>query len=88
MRLVDKIPETADKLEATNGRRKTALFRRSLGRAPDPDAMPKDLTDREEDSSEEGSGEDEPSCECEDDRCRDEGAPVWHCVDCDSSYCR
>lgn len=43
---------------------------------------------REEESSGEASGNDEPSCECEDDRCRGEDVPVWHCVDCDSSYCR
>jgi len=42
----------------------------------------------EDDSQEEGSENDEPSCECEDDRCREAVPPIWHCVDCDSSYCR
>lgn len=79
-------PERTDKLEATDGRRRTALWRRSLGKAPDD--MPQSPRDREDESSEAGSGEDEPSCECEDDRCRGDGGPVWHCVDCDSSYCR
>ncbi|CAK1357491.1 hypothetical protein CB0940_07777 [Cercospora beticola] len=31
--------------------------------------------------------DDEPSEECEDDRCRGPTPPIWHCVDCDSSYC-
>lgn len=31
---------------------------------------------------------DEPADECEDDRCRGPEPPIWHCVDCDSSYCR
>lgn len=32
--------------------------------------------------------DDEPSEECEDDRCGGPELPIWHCVDCDSSYCR
>lgn len=39
-------------------------------------------------SDEEPLSESEPSDECEDDRCRGPTPPVWHCVDCDSSYCR
>ncbi|KAF2721275.1 hypothetical protein K431DRAFT_224804 [Polychaeton citri CBS 116435] len=31
--------------------------------------------------------EDEPSTICESDRCPGSQSPVWHCVDCDSSYC-
>lgn len=38
------------------------------------------------DSSDDRS--DEPSEECEDDRCDVPQLPIWHCVDCDSSYCR
>jgi hypothetical protein len=44
--------------------------------------------DDEEDVEEESVSESEPSGECEDDRCRGPTPPVWHCVDCDSSYCR
>jgi hypothetical protein len=40
----------------------------------------------EEDPDSENS--DEPSEECEDDRCDGPTPPIWHCVDCDSSYCR
>lgn len=32
--------------------------------------------------------EDEPSENCEDDRCTGPQPPIFHCVDCDSSYCR
>lgn len=39
-------------------------------------------------SSESSCSDDEPSEECEDDRCRGPTPPIWHCVDCDSSYCR
>ncbi|QIW98040.1 hypothetical protein AMS68_003558 [Peltaster fructicola] len=42
-------------------------------------------SDTETDSS--AIESDEPSEECEDDRCRGPQPPVWHCVDCDSSYC-
>nr|POE62816.1 calcium-independent phospholipase a2-gamma [Quercus suber] len=28
-----------------------------------------------------------PAEQCEDDRCNGPQPPVWHCVDCDSSYC-
>ncbi|KAK3045411.1 hypothetical protein LTR09_012985 [Extremus antarcticus] len=35
-----------------------------------------------DDSNEEGQDDG-----CEDSRCRDPTAPVWHCVDCDSLYC-
>ncbi|KAI5359445.1 putative Zinc finger, RING-type, patatin-like phospholipase domain-containing protein [Septoria linicola] len=38
-------------------------------------------------SSESSCSDDEPSEECEDDRCRGPTPPIWHCVDCDSSYC-
>ncbi|CAK3752481.1 hypothetical protein DOTSEDRAFT_168601 [Lecanosticta acicola] len=31
--------------------------------------------------------EDDPSEECEDDRCTGPHLPIWHCVDCDTSYC-
>jgi len=41
--------------------------------------------DEDESSSED---EDEPSEACEDDRCNGPEPPIWHCVDCDSSYCR
>lgn len=44
--------------------------------------------EEEEDDDEESSAADEPSGECEDDRCTDPEPPIWHCVDCDSSYCR
>lgn len=40
-----------------------------------------------EDSGDSDS-QDVPSEECEDERCRGPQPPVWHCVDCDSSYCR
>lgn len=43
--------------------------------------------DDEDESSEEEEA-DEPSGECEDDRCNGPEPPIWHCVDCDSSYCR
>lgn len=47
---------------------------------------------REEDDSDTSCSssdhDDEPSEECEDDRCNGPQPPVWHCVDCDSSYCR
>lgn len=39
-------------------------------------------------SSDNDDEHDEPSEECEDDRCRGPQLPIWHCVDCDSSYCR
>ncbi|KAH9825933.1 Patatin-like phospholipase [Teratosphaeria destructans] len=39
------------------------------------------------DSSDSESG-DAPAEECEDDRCAGPQLPIWHCVDCDSSYCR
>ncbi|KXS99282.1 hypothetical protein AC578_6205 [Pseudocercospora eumusae] len=46
---------------------------------------------REEDSdtscSSSSDQDDEPSEECEDDRCNGPQPPIWHCVDCDSSYC-
>ncbi|KAF2773221.1 hypothetical protein EJ03DRAFT_323724 [Teratosphaeria nubilosa] len=38
------------------------------------------------DSSESESG-DAPAEGCEDDRCSGPQLPIWHCVDCDSSYC-
>ncbi|KAK5175711.1 uncharacterized protein LTR77_000850 [Saxophila tyrrhenica] len=45
-------------------------------------------SDEEEESQDEGSvSESEPSDQCEDDRCRGPTPPIWHCVDCDSSYC-
>jgi hypothetical protein len=39
-------------------------------------------------SDNEDEEHDGPSEECEDDRCRGPQPPIWHCVDCDSSYCR
>ncbi|KAK4504134.1 hypothetical protein PRZ48_005049 [Zasmidium cellare] len=52
--------------------------------------MTTDTRYREPEESDEDSGstcEDEPSEECEDDRCSGPELPIWHCVDCDSSYC-
>lgn len=47
------------------------------------------LEEAEEDYQEESElSESDPSDECEDDRCRGPTLPIWHCVDCDSSYCR
>ncbi|SMR43927.1 unnamed protein product [Zymoseptoria tritici ST99CH_3D1] len=43
--------------------------------------------DREEDSESSEGSNNEPSDQCEDDRCRGPQPPIWHCVDCDSSYC-
>ena len=42
----------------------------------------------EEEEDDDSLTETEPSEDCEDDRCRGPQPPVWHCVDCDSSYCR
>jgi len=42
-----------------------------------------DYKDDSESISSEG-----PAEECEDDRCGGPQGPIWHCVDCDSSYCR
>lgn len=50
--------------------------------------MTADLKYEETDSETDASGDNELSEECEDDRCRGPTPPVWHCVDCDSSYCR
>lgn len=44
--------------------------------------------EEEEDDDDSSLTDSEPSEECEDDRCRGPELPVWHCVDCDSSYCR
>ncbi|KAK4626402.1 85/ calcium-independent phospholipase A2 [Fulvia fulva] len=50
--------------------------------------MTSDARYREEDDDDsESPCEDDPSEECEDDRCNGPALPVWHCVDCDSSYC-
>lgn len=48
---------------------------------------PRDDRDTDSDSGSSSGGNDEPSIECEDDRCSGGMSPVWHCVDCDSSYC-
>lgn len=55
-----------------------------------PDDFRKMVEDEDEYTSEEEEEEDEaePSEACEDDRCRGTESTVWHCVDCDSSYCR
>ncbi len=77
----------AIKLEKTS-RRKAASWRLSVTR--DSDTMsPEPSRSDEDESQDEGSlAESEPSDQCEDDRCRGPTPPVWHCVDCDSSYCR
>ncbi|KAK3707125.1 hypothetical protein LTR37_012294 [Vermiconidia calcicola] len=49
--------------------------------------MPADQKYNEEESESEEVSEGEPSEHCEDDRCRGPQPPIWHCVDCDSSYC-
>ncbi len=65
-------------------RRKAALWRMS---GP-PGNMEPEPAYHEEESETESEGDSEPSINCEDDRCRGPTPPIWHCVDCDSSYCR
>jgi len=43
--------------------------------------------DPEYESGSESLSSEGPCEECEDDRCGGPGLPIWHCVDCDSSYC-
>lgn len=59
---------------------------------PSPRLPPGDISSESEEVSElesesEGDVQD-ASIDCEDDRCRGPVPPIWHCVDCDSSYCR
>ncbi|OQO10125.1 hypothetical protein B0A48_04482 [Cryoendolithus antarcticus] len=57
---------------------------------PPQSQIPRNGDDDVSDISDEeaGSGlEHLPSEVCEDDRCAGAQKPIWHCVDCDSSYC-
>ncbi|RMY73507.1 hypothetical protein D0863_03837 [Hortaea werneckii] len=52
---------------------------------PMPGQEEEDHDESDEDSSD--SSDEGPAGECEDDRCGGPALPIWHCVDCDSSYC-
>jgi len=63
-------------------RRRTAIGRRTLD-GEDMTVKPDPTDEDSASTSSEG-----PAGECEDDRCGGSRPPIWHCVDCDSSYCR
>lgn len=74
----------------------TNLWRRTRVDLSEPSVpdMPPPMPGQEEDDHDESdddssdSSEEGPAGECEDDRCGGPALPIWHCVDCDSSYCR